>query len=84
MVHVPVPGSKESVPAGVGLPMSAQLHMEGQGTGGSGAGAEVPTTTVSTMAELSWVLSPDVTASPPKGLDPRFTLAPEPGTGLHV
>jgi hypothetical protein len=36
------------------------------------------------VAELNWVLVPDVTAKPARGFDPRFAPAPEPVIGLHV
>src|ERR1700730_2427430 len=83
IVHVPPFGSNDWLPAGAGLPMSAQVHGAGQGTGGAGAGGVADTTALSAVAVLSAALLPEVTASPASTLEPRFRVTREPAIGDH-
>ena len=52
MVQAPLSGSNDWVPAGLGLPMSAQLHGAGQATGGAGAGGPPGSATPGQVAVL--------------------------------
>src|SRR4051794_22391380 len=82
-VQVLVFGLKDWLPAGAGLPMSAQLHGDGHGTGGRGPGGEPVTATESIVAAFSCVESRDETARPASGFEPRFKLAVDAAIGVH-
>src|SRR5690348_6523236 len=81
IVHVPVFGSNDWLPAGDGLPMSAHVHEAGQGLGGAGAGGPAGSATSPIVAVLTEAGSPAVTTSPASAPEPRFRLTDEPGTG---
>ena len=81
IVQVPVFGSNDWLPAGVGLPISAQVHGAGHDTGSAGPGGPAGSATAFMVAVLSTVGSPEVTASPTSAFAPRFRLTVEPGTG---
>src|ERR1700732_882143 len=68
MVHVPL--LSDSLPAGIGLPMSAQFHPVGQPGGG-----ELPTTSVTVVLCVADVPVPvTVTVDVPVGVDAMVVI----------
>src|SRR5579871_6208713 len=83
-VQVPVLGSKDWLPVGAGLPMSAQVQGPGQAWAGEGGGAVDVTITVSMVAALRAFVVPEATAIMARSLVPRLSVVPEPGMSVQT